>query len=205
MATIYRSSAHAGLLALRDCDVIFCDEIFGRELYATRADENGMCRVASRMRFNDEFVRSFTDWTSVGVAGLGHRLHMDFVCDQTTAIAVQRQDRADRADPDLKQLVYFAWADTTTLVKIGYTANIDRRLRSLQNGSATPLHLLELVQGGPLTEAAYHGLLDPHRAHGEWFEWSDKLFALIGALRGASVLEARHPDAQKIYDAMVRL
>ena len=64
--------------------------------------------------------------------------------------------------------VYFIQAQKH--VKIGYSADVPRRLLELQTGSAYPLTLLAVVSNTTFSlEKRMHDALAPHRSHGEWF------------------------------------
>lgn len=82
-----------------------------------------------------------------------------------------------------RPFVYFARAAETDLVKIGVSADVDRRLVGLR--SATGLHVCELgrVPGDYSTEAALHRLLSPHRHHGEWYRPTREVLAALEAAR----------------------
>jgi len=54
-------------------------------------------------------------------------------------------------------------------VKIGYSADISGRLRSLRTFNPHPLSLEALVDGSVLLEKALHSHFKKQRGHGEWF------------------------------------
>lgn len=55
-------------------------------------------------------------------------------------------------------------------VKIGFTANLEQRLKEIQAMCPVPLELLATVPGGRAREAALHREFAGDRVHGEWFE-----------------------------------
>jgi hypothetical protein len=56
------------------------------------------------------------------------------------------------------------------VVKIGFTNNLDVRLKRLQCGSPVPLYVLARIEGQPQTlEREYHARFASAREHGEWF------------------------------------
>ena len=55
-------------------------------------------------------------------------------------------------------------------VKIGFTADLSSRLKSLQAGTPHRLELLGTHPGGRAREAAWHREFASSRAHGEWFQ-----------------------------------
>jgi hypothetical protein len=64
-------------------------------------------------------------------------------------------------------VTYFVEAPTSNLVKIGYTNEIDRRIRGLATMSPVPVQLLAAFRGN--VEAMFHAFFAAHRTHGEWF------------------------------------
>lgn len=99
--------------------------------------------------------------------------------------------QALRARPSLPlanpaQCVYFAAVGD--IVKIGHTANLAARLRSLRYGKSvarpdgydySQLVLLGMMSGGRGVETTLHDQLAPHRALGEWFYLSDVVIRAI--------------------------
>jgi Meiotically up-regulated gene 113 len=72
-------------------------------------------------------------------------------------------------------LIYFI-ATSAGHIKIGYSANPDRRLKSLQTASSVPLRLIGTLPGTLKDEEALHARFAKYRVRGEWF-------TLTGALR----------------------
>jgi hypothetical protein len=66
-------------------------------------------------------------------------------------------------------LVYFLHAEDTNLVKIGWTADLDRRFDQLQTACPHKLRLLGVHIGPREVETIYHRDLAPYRQQGEWF------------------------------------
>lgn len=54
-------------------------------------------------------------------------------------------------------------------VKIGYSTNPEKRLRSLQTGSASRLSIVNVWRGTPKDEKSIHALLNDYRERLEWF------------------------------------
>jgi hypothetical protein len=73
--------------------------------------------------------------------------------------------------------IYLVQSETSGLVKIGYAANVKKRLRLLQTGSADRLRLLRLLEGGRAEEAGLHRRFAQHRKRGEWFSLPDDVAA----------------------------
>lgn len=72
-----------------------------------------------------------------------------------------------------KGSVYFAEADG--FVKIGYSTNVEARLRSLSTGAPFPVRLIGSHPGTQADEAALHRKFRDHRVSGEWFRASDEI------------------------------
>jgi hypothetical protein len=73
-------------------------------------------------------------------------------------------------------------------VKIGFSANPEARLKTLQTGSPHPLELLGKWPGGESDEAAVHDALAPHRLEGEWFQDSPEVMHVVRRLIGGEAL-----------------
>ncbi|RKD69002.1 GIY-YIG nuclease family protein [Rhizobium sp. WW_1] len=65
--------------------------------------------------------------------------------------------------------VYFLAADDASLIKIGSTENVDRRISALRRGSPVPVSLIGVIDGGAKKELELHERFAEHRVHGEWF------------------------------------
>lgn len=63
--------------------------------------------------------------------------------------------------------------DESGLSKIGYTANIERRLKDISIGCPEGLRLVRKYPGTRQFEARLHDVLDEHRVSGEWFMLQD--------------------------------
>jgi Meiotically up-regulated gene 113 len=64
--------------------------------------------------------------------------------------------------------VYFVAADGA--IKIGYSANVSKRMAQLQTGAACKLQLLAIFPGADRgVEKRLHEALSDHRLEGEWF------------------------------------
>jgi DNA-binding transcriptional regulator YdaS (Cro superfamily) len=91
--------------------------------------------------------------------------------------------------------VYFAHAEGTDRVKIGWGVNPERRVKELQTGSAQPLKIIRVIEGGRETEAAFHRHFQARRIKpGEWFQFSDEMLtaspAAVAPLPNAAFREA---------------
>lgn len=74
--------------------------------------------------------------------------------------------------------IYFARAEGTDLVKIGYAVNASTRLRYLQAGCPHTLRLVRVEEGGRQTEAALRRRYKAQQIEREWFSWSDDMMSV---------------------------
>lgn len=92
--------------------------------------------------------------------------------------------------------VYLAHAVGTSRYKIGYSADADYRLRTLNSGqSPYPLVLVAttaLHTFAQTTEKRYHAMFSDKRVHGEWFELSRRDVELF------LYVSVRRPDRKEI-------
>jgi hypothetical protein len=76
--------------------------------------------------------------------------------------------------------VYFVVCPDTGRCKIGFTkGKVEKRIASLQTGSASRLSLVAMHPGTPDTERRLHDKFEANRLHGEWFGISDGLRAYL--------------------------
>lgn len=85
--------------------------------------------------------------------------------------------------PDREPVVYFVKSVATGLVKIGFSADLHRRMKSLQTGSAEILELIAVMPGSPCDEKSLHSRFAKLRRHHEWFATDELMEALINELR----------------------
>ncbi len=65
--------------------------------------------------------------------------------------------------------VYVIQSGTTNVYNIGYSETPSVRRKSLQIGSAQPLHVVGSIPGTRELESSLHRDLASRRVHGEWF------------------------------------
>lgn len=82
----------------------------------------------------------------------------------------------------LGQLVYVLGSPGSSLVKIGRSDDVGRRVKAIQNMSPLPLTVLWSTPGGAELEARLHRVFADHRKHGEWFDFgtTDPVTAIRG-------------------------
>lgn len=66
--------------------------------------------------------------------------------------------------------VYLIEAVGLELIKVGYSSNPRKRLRSLKLEHDVPMRIVHTLPGSRYTERQAHALLHEHRRIGEWFE-----------------------------------
>lgn len=69
--------------------------------------------------------------------------------------------------------VYVIGTPGSSVVKIGVTNSLERRIRQIQTMSPVPLQLLWSCVGSIALEAALHREFADLRTHGEWFDFGD--------------------------------
>lgn len=107
-------------------------------------------------------------------------------------LALAERNRVPRvASP---KVIYFVQAGEGGPIKIGITEEdcVDRRLTQLQGANPVQLRLLATQFGGILNEKQLHARFAAHRIHGEWFEPTPELLALIEGIEAAFAV-ARSP------------
>lgn len=97
--------------------------------------------------------------------------------DQSNVVSLKRPKR----QPAASEFVYFVHAPTSDLIKVGIASNMQQRLAALQCGSPEKLVLLGVLPDADAKQAEreLHGILRPHRAHGEWFRAHPSLMRFI--------------------------
>lgn len=86
--------------------------------------------------------------------------------------------RVRRACTD-KSYLYFIEAVETEFIKIGRSADPDRRLAQLATGSPNQLRIIGRLGGGADVERDLHEQFDDLRERGEWFRATPALRAFI--------------------------
>ena len=83
-------------------------------------------------------------------------------------------------EPSAKPVVYFVQAETSQLIKIGWSARLANRIAALRTGSPERLTVLKTIPGDCQLESEIHQRFRHLRHHGEWFKPGDDLLAFIG-------------------------
>lgn len=75
--------------------------------------------------------------------------------------------------------VYLIQGERHSPVKVGYSANVKRRLRELQRYNPAELHVLDVIPGTESVERDLHKRLAPYRLHHEWFQCNEAITAWL--------------------------
>src|SRR5262245_25506911 len=79
--------------------------------------------------------------------------------------------------------IYFVTCDAPDFpIKIGFAANLARRIAALQGALPFPIILLATQRGNFNDESMLHALFGKSRLQGEWFERSPELMAHIAGI-----------------------
>lgn len=77
--------------------------------------------------------------------------------------------------------VYFVMTEDLTQCKIGFSRDPRDRIKSLQTGNASRLHIACIMPGTERLEFRLHDLFRNQRRSGEWFDNSNQLFSKCAA------------------------
>jgi hypothetical protein len=105
-------------------------------------------------------------------------------------------------DQDGAEFVYLIASNASTLVKIGRSVNVPRRLIDIQRMCPVPLVVLWQTEGGFELETALHVMFQRYRRHGEWFDFGGQdpieLVTRAIALGLHESTEGLHPDSEPL-------
>lgn len=79
-------------------------------------------------------------------------------------------------------VVYFVTADDPRMVKIGFTSNIERRVKSLQTANHGKVRVIGCVPGTKSDETSFHRRFHKYRRSGEWFSVAGDLEKFLKTL-----------------------
>ena len=85
-----------------------------------------------------------------------------------------------RAKPAHEGRLY-AITDSHGHIKVGFTRNIEKRLRTIQIYQAQPVELVAKWPGDMHDEACFHSSASPFRVQGEWYRDGHEIRTLINA------------------------
>lgn len=92
---------------------------------------------------------------------------------------LQNQTYTKAAYPLFSGFIYFIQGESGGPIKIGYTTDLEQRLKTLQTGYPDRLDLLLAFPGKPKHEKAIHKQFEPYRLNGEWFRPTPEVMAKI--------------------------
>lgn len=95
-------------------------------------------------------------------------------------------------------MIYFVQDSDSLAIKIGYAANPEERLATLQTANSSTLRLLAELPGGRADEAALHRRFAASRLVGEWFRPSPDLIEFL--LDGARLLGQSGRDRDDTWE-----
>lgn len=117
-----------------------------------------------------------------------------------------KEDKKDkvftkRCNSDAIGFIYFIQGVNGGPIKIGYSTNIETRLRELQTGYPDVLRLLLAFRGNMKHEKALHRQLNTYRLNGEWFSPAPFVLEKIEKLRKINTdLETWKPPKNRWND-----
>ena len=77
---------------------------------------------------------------------------------------------------------YVYFIKSVDKVKIGFTADLSKRLKQFKTGSSNPINVLAVVPGTQDTEAYFHSMFADYRVNGEWFRYEGDLKRFTAAM-----------------------
>jgi hypothetical protein len=92
--------------------------------------------------------------------------------------------------------VYVIGSDANSLVKIGWSKDVDRRCRDLEAGSPIELEILRSYSADPEMEHWLHDRFEIQRKHGEWFALRKQLGKIDAAVREYQLQQMAPDDAE---------
>lgn len=90
-------------------------------------------------------------------------------------------------------MIYFIYAPSAGLVKIGYSKKPTSRFSGLLASCPVPLEYLGAVDGAGEMERKIHTLLFPHHQRNEWFRYNQEVATVIADLMSGSFDHSRLP------------
>jgi hypothetical protein len=93
--------------------------------------------------------------------------------------AIKERTFKKPAGEELEGFIYFIQGECGGPIKIGYTADLKRRITSLQTGYPDRLELLLAFPGNQELEKTVHKIFEQYRLKGEWFQSSPEVLEKI--------------------------
>ncbi len=83
--------------------------------------------------------------------------------------------------------IYFLEAEGLNRLKIGFSENLENRMRVVRSHSPVPLKLLKVVRASIETEQILMAVFGKYKLHNEWFEYSATLKSFVETLTNEEV------------------
>ena len=99
-----------------------------------------------------------------------------------------------------RHMIYFV-RSYNQHIKIGYSNDPEYRVKSLQTGCPTKLHLQAIMNGNSQTESGLHELFAHLRVRGEWFRYTEELKWFIRTVKvnpDQNNIKTLYMDSQKM-------
>lgn len=106
--------------------------------------------------------------------------------------AKEKTTVSDRTAGRPTEFVYLIGGPDSSLVKIGRSTNVTKRLANIRTMSPAPLQILWQHVGGDELEKALHRWFRAERKHGEWFALGDDPISAV-AEAAAAILAGQPP------------
>lgn len=103
--------------------------------------------------------------------------------------------------------VYIIIAKGTPRIKIGWSADVSKRVKELQTGCPYPIEVLNEIETECSTERELHKALQEYRVHGEWFELPEHVVEFLQSAEERDLISVRiayfllSKDLSVVYDA----
>ena len=92
------------------------------------------------------------------------------------------EKRAEKVPKNVKGFVYFFQGECGGAIKIGYSRDPEKRLRTIQTGYPDTIKILLIIPGTEKTEKILHKQFGKSRLKGEWFRPDDYVIEEIKEL-----------------------
>lgn len=99
-----------------------------------------------------------------------------------------------------RDMIYFV-RSVNRHIKIGYSNDPEYRVKSLQTGCPTKLHIQAIMDGNSQTELGLHELFAHLRVRGEWFRYTEELKWFIRSVKanpGRNNIKTLYMESQKM-------
>lgn len=111
------------------------------------------------------------------------KLRQNGLLDASSRVALGLNKTRGKQEDELPEsTIYFMCALDANRIKIGFTANIEKRIKNLRTSSPHKLRLMRTIPGTKDDERRLHEQFAHLREHGEWFTDCDELRDFINQL-----------------------